>query len=123
MSCPWDQMMTGDKVNRGDHLIGVIKKVPQRLFLNSKKDFLEDIIVLRGDTDVKEKLDQMLLHHVMSSQGRLLGWKSSVHLAFPCIWFGGEEILIRILGNSVDGSNIYRETQKETLSGLWHFGS
>lgn len=114
----------GQRANRRDHLIGVIKKGPQRLFSNTKRDFLEDIIVLRDDTDVKEKLDQILLHHVVSSQARLwLGWKSSVHLAFPCIWFGGEEILIGILGNSVKWSNIYRETQKETLSGLWHFGN
>lgn len=30
----------GLKANRGDHLIGVTKKVPQRLFSNTKRDFL-----------------------------------------------------------------------------------
>lgn len=52
---------------------------------------------------------------MVSSQARLcLGWKITVCLAFPCIWVGGEEILIRILENSVEWWNIYRETQKET---------
>lgn len=114
----------GQRMNRGNCLIGVIKKVPQQLFSNTKRDF-QTVIVLRDDTDVKEELDQILLYHVLNSP-QDCGWDGKAVFIQPFLIFGlgVRKYSLGFWGILLNGQTSTEKHRRNSIRSVafWHLG-